>query len=74
VAEHIPQDILEEIRRRSDIVDVISEYLPLKGSAGNYKALCPFHSEKTPSFTVTRQKQIFHCFGCGVGGNVFTSS
>jgi DNA primase len=71
VADHIPQDILEEIRRRSDIVDVISEYLPLKGSGGNYKALCPFHSEKTPSFTVTRQKQIFHCFGCGVGGNVF---
>jgi DNA primase len=71
VAEHIPQDIIEEIRRRSDIVDVIAEYLPLKGSGGNYKALCPFHSEKTPSFTVTRQKQIFHCFGCGVGGNVF---
>jgi DNA primase len=71
VADHIPQEIIEEVRRRSDIVDVISEYLPLKGSGGNYKALCPFHSEKTPSFTVTRQKQIFHCFGCGVGGNVF---
>jgi DNA primase len=71
VADHIPQDILEEIRRRNDIVDVISEYLPLKGGGGNYKAVCPFHSEKTPSFTVTRQKQIFHCFGCGVGGNVF---
>jgi DNA primase len=71
VAEHFPQDILEEIRRRNDIIDVISEYLPLKGSGGSYKALCPFHSEKTPSFTVTRQKQIFHCFGCGVGGNVF---
>jgi DNA primase len=71
VADHISQDIIEEIRRRNDIVDVISEYLPLKGIGGNYKALCPFHSEKTPSFTVTRQKQIFHCFGCGVGGNVF---
>jgi DNA primase len=71
VAEHFPQDILEEIRRRNDIVEIISEYLPLKGTGGNYKALCPFHSEKTPSFTVTRQKQIFHCFGCGVGGNVF---
>jgi DNA primase len=71
VAEHIPQEVIEEIRRRSDIVDVISEYLPLKGSGGNFKALCPFHSEKTPSFTITRQKQIFHCFGCGVGGNVF---
>jgi DNA primase len=71
VADHISQDVIEEIRRRNDIVEVISEYLPLKGSGGNYKALCPFHSEKTPSFTVTRQKQIFHCFGCGVGGNVF---
>jgi DNA primase len=71
VAEHIPQEMIEEIRRRNDIIDVISEYLPLKGSGGNYKALCPFHSEKTPSFTITRQKQIFHCFGCGVGGNVF---
>jgi DNA primase len=71
VADHIPQDVIEEIRRRNDIVDVISEYLPLKSSGGTYKALCPFHSEKTPSFTVTRQKQIFHCFGCGVGGNVF---
>src|SRR5262245_46472284 len=63
--------MIEEIRRRNDIVEVIAEYLPLKGSGGNYKALCPFHSEKTPSFTVTRQKQIFHCFGCGVGGNIF---
>ena len=71
MADHIPQDIIEEIRRRNDIVEVIAEYLPLKGSGGNYKALCPFHSEKTPSFTVTRQKQIFHCFGCGVGGNIF---
>ncbi len=71
MADHISQDVVEEIRRRNDIVDVISEYLPLKGSGGNYKALCPFHAEKTPSFAVTRQKQIFHCFGCGVGGNVF---
>ena len=71
MADHIPQEVIEEVRRRSDIVEVISEYLPLRGAGGNYKALCPFHSEKTPSFTVTRQKQIFHCFGCGVGGNVF---
>jgi DNA primase len=71
VAGHIPQDIIEEIRRRNDIVEVIGEYLPLKGSGGSYKALCPFHSEKTPSFTVTRPKQIFHCFGCGVGGTIF---
>jgi DNA primase len=54
VAEHIPQDLIEEIRRRNDIIDVIAEYLPLKGSGGNYKTLCPFHSEKTPSFTITR--------------------
>jgi DNA primase len=71
VADHVPQEVIEEVRRRNDIVDVIAEYLPLKGNGGNYKALCPFHSEKTPSFTVTRQKQIFHCFGCGVGGNIF---
>ena len=71
MADLIPQDSIEEIRRRNDVVEVVAEYLPLKGSGGNYKALCPFHSEKTPSFTVTRQKQIFHCFGCGVGGNVF---
>ena len=71
MADHIPQDIIEEIRRHNDIVEVIGEYLPLKGSGGNYKALCPFHSEKTPSFTVTRPKQIFHCFGCGVGGTLF---
>jgi DNA primase len=71
MAEHIPQEVIEEVRRRSDIVEVISEHLPLKGSGDSFKALCPFHSEKTPSFTVTRQKQIFHCFGCGVGGNVF---
>ena len=71
MADHIPQDLIEEIRRRNDIVEVIGEYLPLKGSGGNYKALCPFHSEKTPSFTITRPKQIFHCFGCGVGGTLF---
>jgi DNA primase len=71
VADHIPQDSIEEILRRNDIVEVIAEYLPLKGRGGNFKALCPFHSEKTPSFTVTRQKQIFYCFGCGVGGNIF---
>lgn len=71
MVEHIPQEVIEEIRRRNDIVDVIAEYLPLKGSGANFKVLCPFHSEKTPSFTITRQKQIFHCFGCGVGGNVF---
>src|SRR5208283_1235681 len=53
-------------------VDVISERLSLKKAGNNYKALCPFHPEKTPSFIVSPEKQIYHCFGCGAGGNVFT--
>jgi DNA primase len=62
--------ILEEIRSKVDIVDFISDYVQLKKSGQNYKGLCPFHSEKTPSFMVSQSKQIFHCFGCGVGGDV----
>ncbi len=66
------EDILDEIRNRLDIVDVISNYVPLKPSGKGHKGLCPFHQEKTPSFMVDSQKQIFHCFGCGEGGNIFS--
>lgn len=64
-------ELLEEIRSRNDIIDVISQYVTLKRSGRNYFGLCPFHNEKSPSFSVSPDKQIFHCFGCGVGGNVF---
>ncbi len=66
------EEILDEIRNRLDIVEVISEYVSLKPSGKGYKGLCPFHQEKTPSFMVDREKQIFHCFGCGEGGNIFS--
>src|SRR5208337_2659245 len=62
----------ERIRAASDIVDVIGGYLPLKRAGANFVALCPFHKEKTPSFNVNPHKQIFHCFGCHKGGDVFT--
>ena len=65
-------EILNEVRENSDIVEVISQYVHLKRSGRNYFGLCPFHNEKSPSFSVSPDKQIFHCFGCGVGGNVFT--
>jgi DNA primase len=67
----IPDSIIEEIRSRADIYEVVSEFVPLKKAGKNYKGLCPFHSEKTPSFSVSPEKQIYHCFGCGAGGNVF---
>ena len=65
-------EIIEEVRQSNDIVDIISQYVHLKRSGRNYFGLCPFHNEKSPSFSVSPDKQIFHCFGCGVGGNVFT--
>ena len=66
-----PQDFIETVREQVDLVEVASEYLHLTRRGKDYVALCPFHQEKTPSFTVSREKQIFHCFGCGTGGNVF---
>lgn len=68
----IPEEVIEEVRKSNDIVDVIGEYVQLKKQGRNFFGLCPFHGENTPSFSVTQEKQIFHCFGCGKGGNVLT--
>jgi len=65
------EDKISEVRERSSILEVVSDYVSLKKAGRNYKGLCPFHSEKTPSFMVNEEKQIFHCFGCGAGGDVF---
>lgn len=67
-----PDEIIEDVRRKNDIVDVIGSYMRLKRSGSNYQGLCPFHNEKTPSFSVNPSRQIFKCFGCGKGGNVLT--
>jgi DNA primase len=67
----IPSETIEQIAAANDIVEVIGSYFPLKRAGANFKALCPFHQEKTPSFQVNSQRQTFHCFGCGVGGSVF---
>ena len=69
---YIPEDRIEEVRNRINIVDLVSEYVTLKKAGRNYLGSCPFHKEKTPSFTVNAEKQIYHCFGCGKGGNVFS--
>ncbi|RAL25878.1 DNA primase [Thermoflavimicrobium daqui] len=66
----IPDEVLDQIRTQMDLIDVVSTYVQLKKSGRNYFGLCPFHSEKTPSFSVSPDKQIFHCFGCGVGGDI----
>jgi DNA primase len=69
LAGFIPDEIVDRVRSATDIVDLVSEYVSLKKSGANYLGLCPFHNEKTPSFTVSPSKQIFHCFGCGAGGD-----
>ena len=68
----IPEQLIEQIRSQSDIVDVISDYMQLTKRGRNWFGLCPFHGEQTPSFSVSQDKQIFHCFGCGAGGNAIT--
>lgn len=69
---YYPEEVIEEVRTRSDIVDIISGYVKLQKKGSNYFGLCPFHHEKSPSFSVSQSKQMYHCFGCGVSGNVFT--
>ncbi|MCF2553624.1 DNA primase [Faecalicatena contorta] len=69
---YYPDEIVEEIRSKNDIVDVISGYVKLQKKGSSYFGLCPFHNEKSPSFSVSRQKQMYYCFGCGAGGNVIT--
>ncbi len=66
------EELIDEIRNANDIVDVISQYVILKRSGRNFFGLCPFHKEKSPSFSVSPDKQIFHCFGCGVGRKCHT--
>ena len=70
--QKISEEQLNMIRNAVDIVDIVNEYVQLKKQGRNYFGLCPFHGENTPSFSVSPDKQIFHCFGCGAGGNVFT--
>ncbi|HET9869068.1 MAG TPA: CHC2 zinc finger domain-containing protein, partial [bacterium] len=65
-------DIIQRVRDAADIVSVVGEYVPLKKAGSSYKGLCPFHSEKSPSFIVSPSRHSFHCFGCGKGGNVIT--
>jgi len=68
----IPDETIQAIRDRVDLVELIGRYVALKSAGRNHKGLCPFHEEKTPSFNVNADRQIFHCFGCDAGGNAFT--
>ena len=66
------ENLIEEVRMKNDIVDVISSYVKLQKKGSSYFGLCPFHNEKSPSFSVSPSKQMYYCFGCGAGGNVLT--
>ena len=68
---YYPEELVEEVRSKSDIVETVSRYVKLQKKGGSHWGLCPFHNEKTPSFSVSASKQIYHCFGCGAGGDVF---
>src|SRR5258706_1397569 len=68
----IPQSFIQDLLNRVDIVDVVESYVPLKRAGSNYAARCPFHSEKSPSFTVSQTKQFYHCFGCGAHGTAIS--
>ncbi|MDP4164746.1 MAG: CHC2 zinc finger domain-containing protein, partial [Bacillota bacterium] len=72
MAERIAEEKIDQVRQSVDIVELISDYVQLKKQGRNYFGLCPFHGESTPSFSVSPDKQIFHCFGCGAGGNAFS--
>ena len=69
---YYPDELIEEVRMKNDIVDVISGYVRIQKKGSSYFGLCPFHNEKSPSFSVSGSKQMFYCFGCGAGGNVIT--
>ena len=69
---YYPEEVIEEVRERNDIVDVIGSYVQLKKKGSSYFGLCPFHNEKSPSFSVSPGKQMYYCFGCGKGGNVIS--
>lgn len=69
---YYPEELVEQVRTENDIVDVIGSYIRLQKKGSSYMGLCPFHNEKTPSFSVSASKQMYHCFGCGAGGNVYT--